>query len=40
MELAGTQVAAGMDPLWLAQSKYKRRKYQECVAICTENLHR
>ncbi|QDZ23627.1 TPR repeat domain-containing protein [Chloropicon primus] len=29
-----------MDPLWLAQSKYRRRKYQECVEICTENLHR
>ena len=34
------EVLPGIDPLWLAQSKFRRRKYQECVEICTENLHR
>ena len=33
-------VRAELDPLWLAQSKYKRRRFQECVEICTEQLHR
>jgi|TARA_B110000208_G_scaffold48886_3_gene64602 tetratricopeptide repeat protein 8 len=26
------------DPLWLAQSKFKRRRYDECIAIATELL--
>jgi tetratricopeptide repeat protein 8 len=27
-----------VDPLWYAQSKFKRRRYDECIAICTELL--
>lgn len=27
-----------MDPLWLAQSKFMRQKYDECVEICTKIL--
>ena len=27
-----------IDPLWLAQSKFRRRHYEECVEICNEAL--
>eukprot|EP00798_Chlamydomonas_sp_ICE-L_P015671 gene15671-21775_t len=30
----------GMNPVWLAQSKFRRRKFDECIAICTEVLER
>jgi len=33
-------VAEGMDPVWLASSKLKRRKYDDCIEICTELLEK
>merc|ERR1719486_569463 len=27
-----------MDPLWLAQSKLRRRRFDDCIAICTDIL--
>ena len=27
-----------VDPLWLAQSKFRRKHHEECVEICNEAL--
>ena len=27
-----------MDPFWLANSKFRRRKFAECIEICSELL--
>ena len=28
------QVPPGMNPVWLAQSRLRRRKFDECLSIC------
>ena len=30
--------AAGLNPIWLAQSKLRRRRFDECIEICTDVL--
>lgn len=32
------QLRQKLDPLWLANSKFRRGKYEECVNICNEIL--
>ena len=29
-----------MDPVWLAQSKLRRRKFDECIEVCTGMLEK
>ena len=31
-------VAKGLDPLWAAQSLLRRRKYDECIDVCSQLL--
>ena len=31
-------VAKGVDPLWAAQSYLRRRKYDECIEVCSQLL--
>ena len=31
---------AGLDPFWDAKSKFRRRKFEECIEICTELLNK
>ena len=35
-----SSTASGVDPLWLAQSRFRRRRFEDCVALCTEALQR
>ncbi|KAI8471721.1 MAG: TRP protein for flagellar function [Monoraphidium minutum] len=30
--------AGGLNPIWLAQSKLRRRRFDECIALCTDVL--
>jgi hypothetical protein len=30
----------GLNPVWLASNKLRRRKYDECIAICTTVLEK
>jgi hypothetical protein len=30
--------AAGLNPIWLAQSKLRRRRFDECIEICSDVL--
>eukprot|EP00903_Cladosiphon_okamuranus_P013708 g12764.t1 len=34
----GVDVPAGLDPMWYAMSKMRRRKYSDCVNICSDLL--
>ena len=31
-------IPEGIDVLWLAQNRFRRRRYQDCVEICNEGL--
>jgi hypothetical protein len=30
----------GLNPIWFAQSKLRRRRFDECIEICTDVLQR
>jgi hypothetical protein len=32
-------MVADVHPVWLAQSKLRRRRYDECIQLCTAALH-
>ena len=46
MQAPGTSGAAhlqpggGVNPVWLAQSRLRRRKFDECIEICTSILEK
>jgi hypothetical protein len=31
-----TVAEAGLNPIWLAQSKLRRRRFDECIEICSD----
>ena len=35
-----SRVSVSMDPLYLAHSFYRRRKFEQCVIICTNLLEK
>lgn len=37
---AALQAQQDMNPVWLAQSRLRRRKFDECLEICTPILER